>query len=111
MGALSANCAVGMTTARGEIVGAHHNGSSVDLAPATDMVGGREAGDPSILVVVRKACEATDLAKAASVEQQIDTLPAGGRAATGLPHHARTHRHRREAVVGHRLQTVQLRGD
>src|SRR5882672_381086 len=108
MGALSTNCAVGMTTARGEIVGAHHNGSSVDLAPATDMVGGREAGDPSILVVVREACEAADLAKAASVEQQIDSLPAGQLAARALANHARIYRIRREAVMGDRLQSLHV---
>src|ERR1700719_1390649 len=108
MSALSTDCAVGMTTARGEIVGAHHDCSAVDLAPATDMVGGREARDPSILVVVREACEAADLAKAARVEQQINSLPAGQLAARALADHARIGRPRREAVTCDRLQCLHV---
>src|ERR1700720_2742969 len=108
MGALSANCAVGMTTARGEIIRAHHHRPAVDLAPATDMVGGREARDLSIFVVVCETCEAPDLAKAAGVEQQIDSLPAGQLAARALANHARIGRIRREAVMGDRLQSLHV---
>ena len=77
MGALPADRAVGMPAARGEIVGAHHRGSAVDFAPASNMVGRREARDSSVVVIVREAREAADLAKAAGVEQQVDPLAAG----------------------------------
>src|SRR5271170_884491 len=72
------------------------------------MVGGREAGDPSILVVVREACEAADFAKAACVEQQIDSLPAGQLAARALTNHARIGRTRREAVMRDLLQRLHV---
>src|SRR5271165_1144100 len=36
MGALHTNRAVGVPTARGEIVGAHHGRPAIDLAPAAD---------------------------------------------------------------------------
>src|SRR5579862_2511878 len=108
MSALSANCAVGMPTARGEIVRAHHDRPAVDLAPSTDMVGGCEARDLSIFIVVCEAREAPDLAKAAGVEQQIDSLPAGQLAARALAYHARIGRPRREAVMGDRLQRLHV---
>ena len=89
MGALAADRAVGMAAARGEIVSAYHGRPALDFAPAADMVGGREACDSSIVVIVREAREAADLAKAAGVEQQIDSLAAGQLAAIALADHAR----------------------
>src|ERR1700689_764552 len=108
MRALAAIRAVGMTAARGEVVGAHHDRAAVDLAPATDMVGGREAGDPSILIIVREAGEAADFAKDAGVEDQIDSLPAGQLAARALPNHARIGRTLREAMMRDLLQRLHI---
>ena len=108
MRALAADRAVGMPAARGEIVGAYHDRPAVNLAPAADMVGGREARDPSIFVIVREAREAADLAKAAGVEQQIDSLAAGQLAARALADHARIGRLRREAAMRDRLQRLHV---
>src|ERR1035437_3646466 len=108
LGTLPANRAVGMPAARGEIVGAHHDRPAVDLAPAADMVGPREARDPSVLVIVREACEAADLAKAACVEQQVDPLPAGQLAPGALADDARIVRIGREAAMGDRLQCLHV---
>ena len=106
--ALAPDRAVGMAAARGEIVGADDGRAAVDLAPAADVVGGGEAGDPSILVVVREAREAADLAKAAGVEQQVDPLAAGQLAAIALADHARIVRIGREAAMGDRLQRLHV---
>src|SRR5271170_3147204 len=108
MRALAANRAVGMATARGETGGAYHDRPAIDLAPATDMVGGREARDPSILIIVREACEAADFAKAARVEDQIDSLTAGQLAARALAHHSRIGRTRCETVMRDLLQRLHV---
>ena len=108
MSAFPTDRAVRMPTARSEIVGAHHDRSTGDLAPAPDMVGGREARDPSIFIIICKACEAADLAKAAGVEQQIDPFTAGKLAAIALADHARILRVRREAAMGDRLQCLHV---
>ena len=81
MSALAADRAVGMAAARSEIVGAYHDRAAVDLAPSADVVGRREAGDASIFVIIGETRETADLAKAAGIEEQIDSLPAGQLAA------------------------------
>ena len=76
MEAFGCDCAVGMTAARGKIVGADQRSPAFDLAPATDMIGRREARHPTVIVIIREARQAADLAKAAGIEQQSDSLAA-----------------------------------
>ena len=68
MRALSADRSVRVSTPRGEIVGAYHGNAAFDLAPAADMVGGGEARDSPLVVIVSEAGEAADLAEASGVE-------------------------------------------
>src|SRR5579872_5919700 len=89
MRGLAADRAVGMPTARGEIVGAYDDRAARDLAPSSHVVGGREAGHAPFVVVIRKSSETADLAKAARVEQHVDALAAGQLAAMALAHDAR----------------------
>src|SRR5262249_22351712 len=97
-----------MSTARGKIVGAHYGCAPRDFAPSSHMIGGCEAGDTSILVIVRESCEAANLAKGPSVEQQVDARAAGQFAARPLADHAPIFRIGRETLVRDRLQRLHL---
>src|SRR5271170_493252 len=108
MSGLAADGAVGMPAARGEIVGAYHGGPAGNLAPSANMVGGREARDAALVVIVRKAREAADFAKAAGVEQHVNAFAAGQLAARALAHDPRVLRIGREAAMRDRLQGLHL---
>src|SRR5215468_4686554 len=95
-----------MSSARGKIVGAHYGCASCDFAPSSHMIGGREAGNTSILVIVRESREAANFAKGSSVEQQVDARAAGQLAARPLADHARIFRIGREPLVRDRLQRL-----
>src|SRR5438045_7527012 len=108
MRALPADGAVGMPTARGEIIGAYHDRASDDLTPSADVVGGCEARDATLLIIFCETCEAADLAKAAGIEEQIDPLSTGQLAAVALADDSGINRVGREAAMRDILQRLNV---
>src|SRR5262245_24151651 len=97
-----------MSAARGKIVGAYHRRAPSDLAPPSHVVGGREARDASLVVVVSETRKAANLAKGAEVEQQVNPLAAGQFAAAPLADNARIVRTGRETLMSDLLQGLHV---
>src|SRR5690606_1569996 len=102
--ALGADGPVRVAAAGGEVVGAHDGEAAVDLAPAADVVGRGEGGDPAVLVVGGEAGHAAHLADRALVEEQVDALAAGQLAPAALADDAGVLRARGQPGVGQALE-------
>ncbi len=86
--ALGTDGTVGVAAPRGEVVGAHHRGAALDLAPAAHVVGRGESRDAPVVRRRRRIRRRCPPRGTSRVQQQVDALPAGQLAAAGAggPH-------------------------
>src|SRR6185295_15923694 len=104
--ALCTDGAIGVSAAGGEIVGAYHARSSVDLAPATDVIGRRKVRNAALIIIAGESRQAADLMKAVLVQQQIDAFAASQFSAAALANNAGVERAGRETAMGNVLQRL-----
>ena len=82
--ALGADGTVRVPASGREVIGADDGRAAVDLAPTTDVVGGREVHGVAVFVIGCEPSDTAHFAKGALVQQQRDALSARELAATAL---------------------------
>src|SRR5215469_6369012 len=105
---LATDRAVRVSAARGKIVGAYHCGAARNLAPPSHVVGGREPGDASLVVVIGEPRKAANFAKGAGVKQQANSFAAGQLASAPLADDPWITRIGRESSVSNLLQRLHV---